>query len=166
MTKKGLLLVLGLAGCPGPAQVVEPGQTVVVGDTTFRTGDRNTIDVTTRRSYEDVTGTGTVRLRDLDLDAAKRSIWLRVAGARAWLAIVRQLQPERAYAAARRGIEELGSTFDLPRKPLILDDSGMHAHLAEDLAANSDFQGAAAELVKVIETRVHTFISKANGAAE
>ena len=37
-------------------------RSIVAGDTTFRTQEQNTIDVTTRHLFEDVSGMGSVRL--------------------------------------------------------------------------------------------------------
>ena len=165
MTGRWIAFVF-VVGCSQPAVLVTPGQVVVAGDTTFRTHEHDTIDVTTRRLFEDVSGTGSVRLHGLDLDTAKRSIWVRIAGARAWLAIASQLEPQRAYAACRRGLDELGSMFDLPRKPMIMDDTGNYIHIADDLASRSDFKPAADELVKVIQTRIVIYVKKAAGTAE
>lgn len=137
-------LVLGIAACADPPKrLVEPGQVTVVGDSTFTTGDHNTIVVTTRRTLDDASATGSVTLHDLDLDGAKRSVLLRIAAGRAWLAIAHQLaDPQRAYDAAKRGVDELGSMLEVTHKRHIIDDTQMHVHIAEDNAAHGDYQAA------------------------
>lgn len=92
----------------------------------------------------------------------------RIAAGRAWLAVAHQLAatPEAAYGAAKRGIDELGSTLDLPIKPIILDDTDNHVHIAEEQATRGDFADAASELERVLESRIAIFIKKSRGAAE
>jgi hypothetical protein len=162
-----LALAFGCSSAP-PAPVVAPGQVIVDGDRTFRTGDRGAIAVTTHRDQDGAAADGVVVLHGMSLDDAKRSIFVRVAAGRAWLAIAHQLaaSPEAAYGAAKRGIDELGSTLDLPPKPIIIDDTDNHVHIAEDQAEHGHFADAAGELAHVLETRIAIFNKKSRGAAE
>ncbi len=109
-----------------------------------------------------------VVLRGMSLDEARRSIYVRVAAGRAWLEISRELSasPDAAYVAAKHGLDELGSTLDLPAKPIIIDDTDNHVHIAEDQAEHGHFADAASELAHALETRIAIFNKKSRGAAE
>jgi hypothetical protein len=137
--------------------VVRPGQTITVGDTTFRTHEGDRIEVSIVRTFHDQHATGVAMLHGVSLEAAQRSPLVRVAIARAWLSIAQTLatEPAAAYEAARRGIDELRTEY---RKAGIIDDTGQWIRLAE-MAANADDIGtAASQLIKALRERVDLYL--------
>ncbi len=147
-----------------------PGQVVVAGDTTFRTGEGNAIEVAVVRRFNDRDATGVATLRGLTLDEAQRSPLVHVAAARAWLSLQQALaaDPEAAYDAARRGIEELGTEYRYsPRDGRnVIDDTGHSIRLAEMAAERGDKAAAAAELGEVLRTRIELYVRAYRGRLE
>jgi len=151
-----LLLAVSLAACSSPARSgLTPGQVVVVGDTEFRVRMDGRIAVTVTLTFQGHAASGTALLEHMDMEAAKRSVLLRVAGARAWLAIVQAVgsDPSRRYLAAQHAVDELGTEY---RKagPNIIDDTDKHLQIAHFYAERGDQAAAADELVRVVQARL------------
>ena len=156
---RALLAVL-LAACPGPVKPsVTPGQVAVVGDASFRARNDGGISVTVTHTFEGHTASGTAVLEGMDLETAKRSVLVRVAGARAWLAITEALgsDPARRYLAAQRAVDELGTEYRKAR-PTLIDDTGKHLQLALVLVEQGDQAAAADELVHAVESRLALYL--------
>lgn len=151
------MLVALLAACSSPARpaVVPPGQVAVVGDSVFRTGLGGAIAVTVTRSFEGQSASGAATLLAMDLETAKQSVLVRVAAARAWLAIADALagDPPRRYAAVQRAVDELGTEYRKAR-PTLIDDTGKHLQLARILADQGDPAGAADEARRTVQSRL------------
>jgi hypothetical protein len=150
--------------------VVKPGQVIVSGDTTFRTRERNAIEVATVRRFNDRDATGLATLHGLTLDDAQRSPLVHVAAGRAWLSLHEAFasEPQLAYETAHRGIDELGTAYrDRPRDGHnLIDDTGQAIRLSE-LAANvGDLAAAAAEMGEVLKTRIELYVRAYRGTVE
>jgi hypothetical protein len=157
-----LLLVIAVAACPGPRKVtVDPGQVITLGDTVLRTRDGDVIDVAATRDAAGHEKIGTAQLVGVALEEAKTSPLLGVAAARAWLAVVAEVaatDPEAAYRAGLRGIEELGTGYRSRGSRHVMDDTGNDLRFAKSDADAGDF-GAAAERVRgVLNERVEIYL--------
>jgi hypothetical protein len=132
-----------------------PGQVVVMGDTVFRVRADGTIAVTVTRTFQGHVASGSAVLENMDIEVAKRSVLLRVAGTRAWLAIVQAVgnDPSRRYLSAAHAVDELGTEY---RKagPNIIDDTDRFIQLARVFAERGDQTAAAAELVRAVNARM------------
>jgi hypothetical protein len=154
-----LLIAVALTACSAPARSgATPGQTVVVGDTEFRVRPDGKIAVTVTRTFQGHAASGTAVLMNMDLEAAKRSVLVRIAGTRAWLAILQAVgnDPSRRVLAAAHAIDELGTEY---RKagPNIIDDTAKHQQIAHVLAERGDQAGAADELVRAVLARLQLY---------
>jgi hypothetical protein len=91
----------------------------------------------------------------------------RLAGARAWLALGERLldagNAAEALAAARAGLEELGSDYASPRTK---DDTSLKLALAEDRLAEGDTESAAVISLRMLEDRTELYADKHAGAIE
>lgn len=86
-----LALVI-LTACAAPREpLFSPGQVIELRDGVLRTRDAWTADVSVHRTFAEHEAEGTVELRDIRLDVARRSNVIRAAIGRAWLAILRQV---------------------------------------------------------------------------
>lgn len=151
-----LLLAVSLAACSAPVRSGQtPGQTVVLGDTELRVRMDGRIVVTVTRTFQGHAASGTALLQNMDMEAAKRSVLLRVAGTRAWLAIVQAVgsDPSRRYLAAQHALDELGTEY---RKagPNIIDDTDKYVQIAHFFAERGDQAAAADELVRGVHARL------------
>lgn len=156
---RALLAVL-LVACSGPVRpAVTPGQVAVVGDATFRARDDGRISVTVTRRFEAHTASGTAVLEGMDLETATRSVLVRVAAARAWLAITEALgsEPARRYLAAQRAVDELGTEYRRAH-PSLIDDTGKHLQMAHVLLQQGDQAAAADELVRAVQSRLDLYL--------
>jgi hypothetical protein len=83
---------------------------------------------------------------------------VRVAGARAWLAIAEVVEsdPARRYVAAKRAVAELGTEYRKVR-PSLIDDTGKHLQIAQVLAEHGDQAAAADELVRAAQSRLELY---------
>lgn len=165
------LVVVVAGACSGSskAPIVAPGQSVVVGDATFRTREGGAIDVNVKRTYGEHDATGTATLHGMTLDAAEHSALVGVATARAWLAIEAALGSDSAAAsaAAQHGIDELGTAYrDMKGSRHIMDDTGNGILFAKAAADNGDQAGAADELTKVLRERVAIYLRAFAGMVE
>jgi len=142
---------------------------IVDGDTTFRTREGNAIDVSVARRFGGRDATGVATLRGMTLDEAQRSPLVHVATGRAWLAIQQALAPEpnTAYDAGRRGIEELGTDYRGRRNGKnVIDDTGQTVRIAESAADRGDFATAAAKLAEVLQARLELYVRAFEGKVE
>lgn len=154
-----LAIAVALTACSAPARSGPiPGQTVVIGDTEFRVRADGKIAVTVTRTFQGHAASGTAVLANIDLEAAKRSVLVRIAGTRAWLAILQAVgnDPSRRYLAAAHAVDELGTEY---RKagPNIIDDTDKHQQIAHILAERGDQAGAADELVRAVLARLQLY---------
>jgi hypothetical protein len=152
-------IAVALTACSAPARSgATPGQTVVIGDTEFRVRADGKIAVTVTRTFQGHAASGTAVLTNMDLEAAKRSVLVRIAGTRAWLAILQAVgsDPSRRYLAAAHAVEELGTEY---RKaaPNIIDDTAKHQQIARVLAERGDQAGAADEMVRAVLARLQLY---------
>jgi hypothetical protein len=149
--------------------VVAPGQVVVDGDSTFRTREGNAIDVSVVRHFGGRDATGVATLRGMTLEDAQRSPLVRVAAGRAWLAIQQALatEPNTAYDAGQRGLEELGTDYRGKRNGKnVIDDTGQAVRIAESAAGRGDFPTAAAKLGEVLQARLELYVRAFEGKVE
>lgn len=150
------LLAVSLAACSAPAKPgFSAGQVIVIGDTVFRGRADGRILVTVARTFQGHGATGNVLLRIMDMEAAKRSVLIRVAGTRAWLAIIQAVGPDpsRRYLAAQHAVDELGTEY---RKaaPNIIDDTTKYLQIARLFAERGDLASASDELVRAVHARL------------
>lgn len=155
-----LLLAVLLAACSGTTKpAVTPGQTAVIGDATFLVREDGRISVTVTRTFEGQTASGLAVLQDIDLETAKHSVLVRVAGARAWLAITQAFEhdPPHRYLAAQRAVEELGTEYRKAR-PNLIDDTNKHLLIAQQLAEQGDQAAAADEVLLTLQSRLALYV--------
>jgi hypothetical protein len=154
-----LAVAVALTACSAPSHSgAIPGQSVVVGDTEFRVRADGKIAVTVTHTFQGHAASGTTVLSNIDLEAAKRSVLVRIAGTRAWLAILQAVgnDPSRRYLAAAHAVDELGTEY---RKagPNIIDDTAKYQQIAHVLAERGDQAGAADELVRAVLARLQLY---------
>lgn len=151
-----LLLAVSLAACSAPARSgLTPGQVVTIGDTVLRGRADGRIVVTVTRTLQGREASGSAMLENMDMEAAKRTVLLRVAGTRAWLAIVQAVgtDPSLRYLAAQHAVDELGTEY---RKagPNIIDDTDKYLSIAHVFAERGDQSAAADELLRLVHARL------------
>jgi hypothetical protein len=90
-------------------------------------------------------------------------VHVRLAGARAWLALAEDRVAAKEWKAvvalARKGLDELGREY---AQPQIEDDSDMKAFAAEDQLAQGKAENAAHMLTGVLATRIILYVSLHN----
>lgn len=152
------LLCLAIVACSQPARAPRADQIVMVDDKTFHVRAGGDVEVTVTRAFGDTRGSGSVTLVRADLDGARRSPHLRVAGARAWLDIAKTLtgRPQLAYQAAHRGIDELGTEY--ARRGLV-DDTGNFVLMART-EIDSNPPHAASLVLRVLATRIRLYLQR------
>lgn len=152
------LLCLAVVACSPPARAPRAEQLVAVGDTTFHMRSDGSVDVTVTRASGDARGPGRVTLVHGDLDEARQSPHLRLAGARAWLGIAERLAgtPLLAYQAAHRGIDELGAEY---ARRGTADDTGSFILLAGTVIDTAPAR-AAALVVGVLTERIRLYVRR------
>jgi hypothetical protein len=90
--------------------------------------------------------------------AASPQIDRRLADAREALRAAQTAEgPEQAYAAARRGIDELGTDYSPPGTE---DDTGVHLYLAETRAKENQLASAASIAMRVLDERIHMYVRR------
>ena len=151
-----LLLAVSLAACSAPTRSgLTPGQVVTIGDTELRVRADGRILVTVTRTLQGREASGSAMLQNMDIEAAKRTVLLRVAGTRAWLAIVQAVgtDPSLRYLAAQHAVDELGTEY---RKagPNIIDDTDKYLQIAHVFAERGDQTAAADELLRAVHARL------------
>lgn len=158
MTRLATLVVL--ASCAAPAKpAITPGQVISLEDGTLTTRDDQSIEITVHRVFAEHEANGSIVLKDLTVDEARRSPLVRVARGRAWLQIVHAIEvPEQGYVAAMRGLDDMGTEYLEVKKPM-LDDTGMHVKLAKIAAEeHGDYTTALGDLERVYESRIHAYL--------
>lgn len=158
MTRLATFVVL--ASCAAPAKPsFAPGQVISLEDGTLTTRDDQSIEITVHRVFAAHEANGSVVLKDLTVDEARRSPLRRVARGRAWLQIVHAIEaPEQGYVAAMRGLEDMGTEYRQVKKPM-LDDTGMHVKLAKITAElHGEYASALLDLERVYESRIHAYL--------
>jgi hypothetical protein len=151
-----LLLIAG--GCRDPQTATSPREEPMASDAPpikeTRDGPgRWTIRV--ERTLAGAAAEGTVVL------SRDEPAHIRLAAARAWLAVGQELQARGdaadAISAARAGIDELGD--DYARRDAI-NDTDLKIYVAEDLIAEGRVDNAATTLLRVVETRIALYLTR------
>ena len=121
-----------MVACSMPTKPsITPGQVIAPDDGTLTTRADQLIEITVRRAFASHEAEGTVVIKNLTVDEARRSPLGRVARGRAWLQIVHAIEaPEQGYVAAMRGLDDMGTEYLHVKKPMF-DDTGMHVKLAK-----------------------------------
>jgi len=150
-----IVMLMACSAAPPPVAIV-PGRSAVIGDNTFRTQATGTI-VTARRVLGEQAATGQALLKQVDLGPAQHSPHIRLAGARAWFALARDLtksSPHSAYEAAHHGASELGPDY---AKPTVVDDTHTKQWLAEGEAEHGHHDRAAYTMTRVLQSRIRLY---------
>jgi len=115
--------------------------------------------VRTSRSAEGEAAEGTVLLRS-DRPPGSPPAHLRLAGARAWLALGQRFQSrsrwQEAIASARAGLAEIGSDY---AGPDVDDETDLKLLAAEDRLAQGHASDAAAVMLRVLGDRLSLYAS-------
>ena len=159
MTRLATFVVL-FGSCSAPAKPsVTPGQVISLEDGTLTTRDAQSIEITVHRAFAQHQANGSIVLKDLTVDEARRSPLGRVARGRAWLQIVHAIEvPEQGYLAAMRGLDDMGTEYLHVKKPMH-DDTGMHVKLAKIAAEeHGDYPTALSDLERVYESRIRAYL--------
>jgi len=90
-------------------------------------------------------------------------VHVRLAGARAWLALAKDRVAEKEWSAAielaRRGLGELGQEY---ARPQVDDDTELKALAAEDQLKQGHPENAARALARVLSTRIACYLDLHN----
>jgi hypothetical protein len=150
------LAMFGIVACSAPRRTPRFEERIAAADSaTLRSTRAGDVMILVDRSLGDAHASGDARVLGITIDAARASPHRRLAAARAWLA-VSQLANVDAYAAAKRGIEELGRDY-APK--YFIDDTSRAIHRAEDYLEH-DRAGAAGELQSVLRERIYMYARK------
>ena len=153
-------MLVMLASCSAPAKPsATPGQVISLADGTLTTRADRTIEITVRRAYAGHRANGSVVIKDMTVDEARRTPLERVARGRAWLQIVHAIEAtEQGYFAAMRGLDDMGTEYLRVNKPM-LDDTDMHVKLAKIAAEeHGDYATAVRDLERVYASRIHAYL--------
>ncbi len=114
-----------------------------------------------QREWEGESGLGQAVIRAAARPDPSHEPHVRLAGARAWLAVGQERlaagQGAAAVACARRGLEELGPDY----APLSAgDDTVLKLAAAEGELAASRAENAASTMLRVLEARARLYVEK------
>jgi hypothetical protein len=167
MTTMSLCLLggtLGLCGFNGTEarREQEPKRGLAVAevqDVTVEVRSAGTWAVRVVRRDGDRTKEAVVIVRSEQEPSPPDVVYVRLAGARAWLALVEDhLAAKRWIAAlspARKGIEELGRTY---ARPEAFDDTSLYEKVAERQREQGELEEAARTLAGILQDRISSYL--------
>jgi hypothetical protein len=152
------LSAVQLAGAGQGQQPKREAAVAEVKDATVEARSAGTWAVRVARQDESRSKDAVVIVRAERKPSPPDPVHVRLAGARAWLALAKDRVAEKEWSAAielaRKGLVELGQEY---ARPQVDDDTDLKALAAEDQLKQGHTENAARTLARVLEDRISCY---------